>query len=69
MMSFFFVAISAGMVVALEESTLNSSSTTVTAEETQQTFSDSIGALDPEHSAVRVIKVDQIENHDLGSPL
>ena len=57
------------MVVALEESTLSSSSAVVTTEETQETFSDSIGALDPDQSAVRVIKVDQIENHDLGSPL
>ena len=59
----------AGMVVSLGETPLENSSNGVDAIHERQEFDASIDVLGQDDGAVKVVKVDQIENHDLGSPL
>ncbi|XP_065066633.1 cyclin-D-binding Myb-like transcription factor 1 isoform X2 [Rhopilema esculentum] len=55
-------------MVSLSDSTLGNSAVEVETEARQE-FGESIEVLGGDHSAVKVVKVDQIENQDLGSPL
>ena len=64
----FLVAMNNRMVVSLSDSTLGNSAVEVETEARQE-FGESIEVLGGDHSAVKVVKVDQIENQDLGSPL
>ena len=57
------------MVVTLGETTLDNASSDVETTNGNPNFGESIDALGHDNSAVKVVKVDQIENQDLGSPL
>ena len=57
------------MVVTLGESPLENSASEVEDASANQSYNASIDVLGSDDSAVKVVKVDQIENQDLGSPL
>lgn len=64
-----FPAINAGMVVTLDGAALQNTPSEVEAEDGSRTYAQSMGVLSNDDSPVKVVKVDQLENQDLGSPL
>ena len=57
------------MVVTLGETPLENASNEVQTANEGRSFDESMDVLGHDDSAVKVVKVDQIENQDLGSPL
>lgn len=57
------------MVVTLGEASLQTSSNVMETPNGNGSYGEAMDVLGNDDSAVKVVKVDQLENHDLGSPL